>query len=92
MQNRLFNAQKEKSVPINWRRGMFRLWILASIAWIMGWIILFIIQFILGEAPTPHLAVAPVILFAPPLALLLFGLATRWAFQGFQAEDGPAGG
>jgi hypothetical protein len=92
MQNRLFNTQKEKSVPINWRRGMFRLWILASIAWIMGWIILFIIQFLLGEAPTPQLAVAPVILFAPPIALLLFGLATRWAFQGFQADDGPTGG
>ena len=92
MQNRLFNAHKEKSVPINWRRGMFRLWMLASIAWIMGWIILFIIQFLLGEAPTPQLAVAPVILFAPPIALLLFGLATRWAFQGFQADDGPTGG
>ncbi len=25
------------------------------------------------------------VLFAPPIALLLFGLATRWAFRGFDA-------
>jgi hypothetical protein len=91
MQNRLFNTQKEKSTPINWRRGMFRLWILASIAWIMGWVILLIIQYILGEAPTPQLTVAPVILIAPPVALLFFGLATRWAFQGFLMDEESAG-
>jgi hypothetical protein len=28
---------------------------------------------------------------APPVALLLFGMATRWAFQGFQAGDQSPG-
>jgi hypothetical protein len=91
MQHRLFNAQKEKPLPVNWRRGIFRLWILVSIAWIMGWVIFFAIELIRGEAPTPQLAVAPVVLLAPPIALLLFGMATRWAFQGFQVDDQSTG-
>ncbi len=49
MQNRPFIAQKGKTVPINWRRGMYRLWLLASAAWIMGWVIYFVIELIRGE-------------------------------------------
>jgi hypothetical protein len=33
----------------------------------------------------------PVLLFGPPIALLLFGLAAGWAFRGFKAENGPSG-
>jgi hypothetical protein len=87
MHNRPFNLVKEKSAPINWRRGMFRLWILASAAWIMGWIIFFLIEFIRGETAAHDTLVVPVILFGPPVALLLFGLATRWAFQGFKTGE-----
>jgi hypothetical protein len=35
-----------------------------------------------GFTPGDLLAI-PVLLFGPPLALLLFGLATSWAFRGF---------
>jgi hypothetical protein len=87
MQHRRFNLEKEKTVPVNWRRGMFRLWILASTAWLMGWLIFFAIQFIGGELTPRQLWVAPVVLFGPPMALLLFGIATRWAFRGFDSDD-----
>ncbi|MGO9173722.1 MAG: hypothetical protein ACLP7P_17410 [Rhodomicrobium sp.] len=85
MPNRPFNREKE--TPINWRRGIFRLWILASAAWIMGWVIYFVIEWISGTSTSRELLVAPVVLFGPPVALLLFGLATRWAFQGFKVDD-----
>ena len=91
MQHRRFNIQHEKP-PVNWRRGMFRLWILVSSAWVMGWMIYFAIKFISGEFSGPHIPVVPVVLFGPPLALLLFGIGARWAMQGFetdQAERGP---
>ena len=88
MQTRPFiSSQKEKPVPINWRRGIFRLWVLVSAAWIMGWVIYFAIELIRGESTIGQLVVAPVVLLAPPVALLLFGIATRWAFQGFQVDD-----
>ncbi|MFY9639993.1 MAG: hypothetical protein WCD20_06070 [Rhodomicrobium sp.] len=87
MQNRPFSVQKEKPIPINWRRGFFRLWVLASAAWIMGWLIYFAIELISGESTVGQLVVAPVVLFGPPVALMLFGLATRWAFRGFQVDD-----
>ncbi len=89
MQHRRFNLEKEKQVPLNWRRGMFRLWILASAAWTMGWVIFFAIEYTGGELSAKQLLVAPIILFGPPLALLLFGLAARWAFQGFQSDENP---
>ena len=89
MQNRPFLAQKGKTVPINWRRGMLRLWMLASVAWIMGWVIYFAIELIRGESSL-EMVVAPVVLLAPPIALLLFGMATRWAFQGFQPDERAA--
>jgi hypothetical protein len=28
-------------------------------------------------------------LFGPPIALLIFGLATRWAFSGFKVDEPP---
>ncbi len=87
MQNRPFSAQKEKPIPINWRRGIFRLWILASAAWIMGTLIYFAIELIGGEMAVGQLVVVPVFLFGPPVALLLFGIAARWAFRGFQIDD-----
>ena len=98
MQHRRFNIQQEKP-PVNWRRGMFRLWILVSSAWLMGWMIYFTIKFMSGEFSAPQIPVVPVVLFGPPLALLLFGIGTRWAIRGFETDQaagnshksGPAG-
>lgn len=53
----------------------------------MGWLIYFAIELISGESTVGQLVVAPVVLFGPPVALMLFGLATRWAFRGFQVDD-----
>jgi hypothetical protein len=85
MRNRPFNLEREKLAPINWRRGMFRLWILASAAWMMGWLIYMAIEFAGGEASARDLWAIPIMLFGPPIALLVFGFATRWAFRGFES-------
>ena len=69
---------------------MLRIWILVSVAWIMGWIIYMIIGALKGEITmTGDILVVPVILFGPPIALLIFGAATGWAFRGFDADDHP---
>ena len=75
MQHRRFNLQQEKA-PVNWRRGMFRLWILVSSAWVMGWLIYFAIKFMSGEFSTQHIPVVPVVLVGPPLALC-FSVSAR---------------
>lgn len=78
--------------PINWRRGLFRSWILLSAAWLMGWIIYLIMYGLRGGFKTTgDWFVIPVLLFGPPIALLVFGLAARWAVRGFKADDGPRG-
>jgi hypothetical protein len=88
MQRRRLNLEREKPAPLNWRRGMFRLWILVSAAWVMGWLLYLSIEYIGGQATAGQLLVAPIVLLGPPVALLLFGIATRWAFRGFEADDG----
>lgn len=62
---------------------MFRLWALISTAWILGWVIYFAIEFISGETTRRDLPAVAIILLGPPAALLLIGIATRWAFLGF---------
>ena len=85
---RPFASHNEEPIPINWRRGMFRIWILVSVAWIMGWLIEFIVYGLQGgfKLVGDWLAI-PVLLFGPPIALLLFGMAAGWAFRGFR--DNP---
>jgi len=77
-------------MPLNWRRGFFRIWLLISGAWIMAWSISLIMFAIQGGMKTPgDVLVIPVVLFGPPVALLLLGLAAGWAFRGFNADDEP---
>ncbi len=73
--------------PINWRRGLLRVWLLVSAAWIMGWIVYLILYGIQGgfHASAELLAI-PVLLIGPPVALLLFGLMAGWAFRGFKPQ------
>jgi hypothetical protein len=75
-------------ILINWRRGLFRIWLLASAGWVMGWTIHLIMYSLRGgySGNTDFVAI-PILLLAPPLALFMFGLATGWAFRGFQAKD-----
>ena len=73
--------------PLNLRRGLFRVWLLVSAGWIVGWTIYLIMDGIQGGLSTNgDLIVVPILLFAPPIALWLFGLAVGWALHGFEAD------
>jgi hypothetical protein len=88
---RASSAKEEEPSPINWRRGLFRVWLLFCAAWMMGWIIYLIMYGLHGGFKTTgDFLVIPVLLFGPPIALLLFGLAAGWAFRGFKPEDDPS--
>lgn len=89
---RAYGRQTSEPEPLNWRRGMFRVWLLASAAWLMGWIIYLILYGLrAGFRDTGDVLVIPILLFGPPIALLLFGIAAGWAFRGFNIEDRSAG-
>jgi hypothetical protein len=45
-----------------------------------------------GFKVASDLLVIPVLLIGPPIALLIFGLATRWAFRGFKVDETSSGG
>ena len=71
------------TTTINWRRGVFRVWLLASVAWVMSWALYLVISD-LDEGFQRGAALAvPVVLCGPPGALLIVGLLTRWAVNGF---------
>ena len=70
--------------PINWRRGLFRVWLLLSAAWVMGWTVYLIILGIQGAFQKwSDLLWMAVLLFGPPIALVVFGFGVGWAFRGF---------
>ena len=76
------------TAQVNWRRGFFRIWLLLSAAWIMGWCCYILIYGIQGGYRTLNeLLAIPVLLFGPPVALLLFGLVAGWAFRGFKPDE-----
>ena len=84
--------EEDERPPINWRRGFLRIWILLSAAWIMGWVIYLIMFVIQGGIKTVgDVLVLPVVLFGPPIAMLLLGIAAGWAFRGFKVDDDQPG-
>jgi hypothetical protein len=85
---RAFVTRRDDALPVNWRRGLFRVWLLLSAAWVMAWII-YLIMYALREGMRSmgDLLVIPVVLIGPPVALLLFGMAAGWAFRGFRVDD-----
>ena len=89
---RVSNAGINEPTEVNWRRGLFRVWMLLSAAWIMGWIIYLILYGIKGgfQNSGDFLSI-PVLLLGPPFALLLFGLAAGWAFRGFKPDKDQPG-
>ena len=89
---RSLSAKDEEILAVNWRRGLFRVWLLFCAAWLMGWIIYLIMHELQGGFKTTgDFLVIPVLLFGPPIALLLFGFAAGWAARGFKAESDPPG-
>ena len=92
---RAFVTRKDDAMPVNWRRGLFRVWLLLSAAWIMAWII-YLIMYALREGmrSVGDLLVIPVVLIGRTRynglscpQLLLFGIAAGWAFRGFRVDD-----
>jgi hypothetical protein len=83
-------ANENREPPINWRRGLFRTWIVVSSAWIMGWAIYLIVFGLQGGLRQfGEILAVPVVLFGPPVALFLFGFGVRWAIYGFKGEARP---
>jgi hypothetical protein len=88
---RTFIEPPKETTPINWRRGLFRVWLLLSAAWIMGWAIYSILRAMSdGFKTIGDFLSIPVVFFGPPIALLLLGLAAAWAFRGFKMEAEPS--
>ncbi len=78
---------ESSSPPLNWKRGLFRVWILVSTGWIMGWTIYLLLEGVQGSLSTRgDFIEVPILLFAPPIALWLFGYAAAWAIKGFESE------
>ena len=86
---RTSDAQVNKVTQVNWRRGLLRVWLLLSAAWIMGWIVYLILHGIQsGFQSSGDLLAIPVLLIGPPIALLLLGFVAGWAFRGFRPDNG----
>jgi hypothetical protein len=76
--------ERREPAALNWRRGLFRVWLLLSVGWVMGWIIYVIVDGMQGGLSTRGEWIAvPITLFAPPVALWIFGSAAAWALRGF---------
>jgi hypothetical protein len=85
---RPFRPEASEPAAVNWRRGLFRVWLLVSAGWIMGWTIRLIMHSLdEGRFPGSDFLEIPVLLFGPPVALLIFGVVAGWAFRGFQLDD-----
>ncbi len=53
----------------------------------MGWTIYLMLEGVQGSLSTRgDFIEVPILLFAPPIALWLFGFAAAWAIRGFEAE------
>jgi hypothetical protein len=86
-QRRPLGANDNTAMPINWRRGLFRIWLLLSMAWVLGWSVYLMLYALQGGFDrNPGLFDLPVLLIGPPLALLAFGAAAIWALRGFKPD------
>lgn len=81
------DQRPNRVTELNWRRGLLRVWLLFSAAWMMGWIVYLVLYGLRSgfQGPGEFFAI-PVLLIGPPIALLLFGLVAGWAFRGFKPE------
>jgi hypothetical protein len=76
--------EKQERAALNWRRGLFRVWLLLSAGWIMGWAIYLLLEGMQGGLSTAADWInVPILLIAPPIALGIFGAAMIWALRGF---------
>jgi hypothetical protein len=88
MPRRVVETPASNRTQVNWKRGFFRTWLLLSGAWIMSWMLWLMIYGISkGFRDIHEVFTVPVLLFGPPVALLVFGLLAGWAFRGFRADE-----
>jgi hypothetical protein len=73
---RPFRPEAREPAAVNWRRGLFRVWLLISAGWIMAWALQPIMYSLEGRFPGSDFLPVPVLLFGPPVALLIFGVVT----------------
>jgi len=57
----------------------------------MGWLIYLLIDTLERGFGTRDPLVLAVLLFGPPVALLIFGVTARWVFRGFKVGGRSAG-
>jgi hypothetical protein len=89
---RPIDGRGNESPPVNWRRGLYRIWLLVSAAWILAWTIALILNGIEGNLKTAgDFLEIPVLLFGPPIAVFILAIAAAWAFRGFRVDDTPSG-
>ena len=76
---------------MNWRRGLFRGWVVLSIAWVVVYVVVFIRE--LNSLPGGYLWADVDIVFVlllmgvfagPPFGVFLVGLLLVWVFLGFR--------
>jgi hypothetical protein len=71
----------------SWSRGLFRLWVVATICWEAFWLgVLWI------EGPRGDPAIILFVFFGVPAGLLILGALIRWAIRGFrdtESRDSP---
>jgi hypothetical protein len=82
----LITSRLFQQAPLKWRRGLFRVWAVLSAAWIMSWIIYLAMEFVQRDLGAADFYTWPILLFGPPLALLIFGRGALWARHGFKAS------
>jgi len=80
MPRRVVESTVRSKAQINWRRGFFRVWLLLSGAWMIYGIST-------GFRDMHEIFAIPVLLFGPPVALMVFGLVAGWAFRGFMPNE-----
>ena len=51
MPRRQSDEKGSAAAQVNWRRGLLRVWLLVSAAWIMGWIVYLVIYGIQSGIP-----------------------------------------
>jgi hypothetical protein len=82
---------------MNWRRGLFRLWLLASVLWVGGCLWLLDYSCFFGAYPWCNWWVVRPLLsstyaevlaktFGPPVILFLIGYALLWIGRGFRSR------
>ena len=84
---RSVTPQVKELAPFNWRRGLFRMWLLISAGWVMSWTIYLVMYVLQGQSTRNDVLVFSIVLLGPPVALLIFGIAARWTFRGFHVAE-----